>query len=169
MKIEMGSSVLGIDAAEFFPSEKTEERMLPSKRRHSQLDVESDDQDDAGTSLTASQTEGDAAPLTKRARMDQGNVSVIFLQHENHAFLSLIWPAGAKTLGPVNCAFLSLIWPAGAKSLGPLALGKLSWQCLTWKQAVVYSWRSHDSHKPQIIFYGCPMDVWGLWWVCCCW
>lgn len=136
MKIEMGSSVLGIDYAEFFPSEKTEERMLSSKRHHSQLDVESNDQDDAGTSLTASQTEGDAAPLAKRARMDQGNVSVIFLQHENRAFL-LVWPAGAKSLGPVNCAFLSLIWPAGAKTLGPLTLGKLPWQCLTWKQAVV--------------------------------
>ena len=120
MKIEMGSSVLDIDAAEFFPSEKTEESMLSSKWRHSQLDVESDDQDDAGTSLTAGQTEGDAAPLAKRARMDQGNVSVIFLQHENHAFVLLIWPAGAKTLGPVNCAFLSLIWPAGAKPLGPV-------------------------------------------------
>ena len=48
MKIEMGTRVVSVSTTEFALAEKTEEeRMLSSKRRHSQLDVDSDDQDDA--------------------------------------------------------------------------------------------------------------------------
>ena len=80
MKIEMGTRVVSVSTTEFALAEKTEEeRMLSSKRRHSQLDVDSDDQDDAGASLAANQTEGDSAPVAKRARPDEGNVSFSFL------------------------------------------------------------------------------------------